>query len=135
MKNRFFIIALLLIGSYVMLSMTLKISNDQDPWEVPAKFEKMENPYASDADADKIGRSLYSKHCKSCHGSKGLGDGPKADGLDTSCGDFSSDAFKAQSDGSLYYKMIIGRDDMPGFEKKIPDEQDRWLIVNYLRSL
>jgi len=24
---------------------------------------------------------------------------------------------------------------MPAFEKKIPDAEDRWLIVNYLRTL
>ena len=135
MKERFYVIAILLIGSFVLISMTLSKSIFQEPWEVPAKYQKLENPYASDADAESVGRTLYAKHCKSCHGSKGLGDGPKAEGLSTSCGDFTSSSFKEQSDGSLYYKMIMGRDDMPGFDKKIPDEQDRWLIVNYVRGL
>jgi hypothetical protein len=31
--------------------------------------------------------------------------------------------------------MIDGRDDMPGFVKKLPSEDDRWLIVNFVRTL
>lgn len=135
MKNRFIIVAILLIGSYVLFSMTLLKSSVQEPWEVPAKYQKLENPFASDADAENIGKTLYSKHCKSCHGSKGKGDGPKAESVDTPIGDFTVPSFKEQTDGTLYYKTVFGRDDMPSFEKKIPDEQDRWLIVNYLKSL
>ncbi|RLD80278.1 MAG: cytochrome c, partial [Bacteroidetes bacterium] len=37
--------------------------------------------------------------------------------------------------GGLYYKGIIGRDEMPSFEKKISSKEDRWLLVNYLRTL
>ncbi len=135
MKNQIFITVALFIGSFVLLSMNISKTFVQDPWEVPAKYQKMENPHASDADADNVGKMLYSKHCKSCHGTKGKGDGPKAEGLETSCGDFTSSSFKEQTDGSLYYKMIFGRDEMPGFDKKIPNEKDRWLIVNYLRGL
>jgi len=49
-------------------------------------------------------------------------------------GDFSTDTFKAQSDGAIYYKSFIGRDEMPNFEKKITEEEDRWLLVNYMRN-
>ena len=78
---------------------------------------------------------LYNKHCKSCHGSLGLGDGPKAKQLETHCGDFSTDEFQSQTDGELYYKSFIGRDEMPNFEKKITDEEDRWSVINFLRTL
>jgi hypothetical protein len=66
---------------------------------------------------------------------EGYGDGPKADDVNGDLGDFSSEEFHSQSDGALYYKSIIGRDDMPEFTKKIPDEEDRWLVINYLRTL
>jgi mono/diheme cytochrome c family protein len=135
MKKQVFIIPALIIGSFILFSMTSLKNTVQEPWEVPAKYQKLENPFVSDADAENIGRELYSKHCKSCHGTKGKGDGPKAEGLDTPIGDFTSSDFKNQTDGSLYYKTVFGRDDMPSFEKKIPDEQDRWLIVNYLKNL
>jgi len=35
----------------------------------------------------------------------------------------------------LFYKITTGRDDMPAFDKKIPDAEDRWLIINYVRTL
>ena len=135
MKKQLFIISAVLIGSLALLSMTSLTSLTQDPWEVPAKYEKMENPFASDADAESVGRMLFSKHCKSCHGSKGLGDGSKAETVDTEMPDISTDAFKAQSDGAIYYKTFIGRDDMPSFEKKISDEKEQWLLVNYVKNL
>lgn len=105
------------------------------PWEIPGKYQKMENPYADDADLVKVGKMLYSKHCKSCHGSKGAYDGPKAKQLETWCTSFAEADFQAQSDGVLYYKSFIGRDEMPNFEKKIPDEEDQWAVINFIRTL
>ena len=115
--------------------MTLIRKNVQNDWKVPAKYVKMENPFVNASDDEKIGKSLYAKHCKSCHGTKGLGDGTKASSLDTKVPDFSTAAFKKQSDGILYYKTIFGRDDMPSFEKKIVDEEERWLVVNYIKNM
>lgn len=135
MKNQFFTLIAILVGSFALISMISSKSILQDPWEAPAKYVKMENPFASAADDDNIGRALYSKHCKSCHGSKGKGDGTKAESVDTEMPDFTIPSFGEQTDGSLYYKTFIGRDDMPSFEKKVTDEEERWLLVNYLRTL
>jgi mono/diheme cytochrome c family protein len=135
MKRQLVIMNALVIGSFLLLSMATLKSNLQDPWKAPAKYEKMANPYAEDADADMIGRTLYAQHCKSCHGSKGKGDGKKAESLDTKVGDFSSASFKEQSDGTLFYKTFFGRDEMPSFSKKINDEKEKWLLINYVRGL
>lgn len=107
---------------------------EQDEWVVPDKYVNMENPTDPGVDLN-IGKALYSKHCKSCHGKEGYGDGTKAEGLEGDLGDFSSAEFQAQSDGALFYKSYFGRNDMPNYEKKIPDEEDMWLIVNYMRTL
>ncbi len=117
--------------SVVMLSFT---AFDQDEWVVPEKYQKMKNPTDPNEDQD-IGKQLYSKHCQSCHGKTGLGDGNKADEVDGDLGDFSSADFQSQSDGALFYKSYFGRDDMPNYEKKIPDEEDMWLVINYMRTL
>jgi mono/diheme cytochrome c family protein len=106
----------------------------QDDWEVPAKYKSMENKYAGD-DSDGIGEDLYKQHCRSCHGKEGYGDGSKAAELETEMRDLTSEEVQAQTDGELYYKAIIGRDEMPNFEKKIGSEEDRWMLVNYMRSL
>ena len=124
------ILSIIVVVSVALVSFTLV----QEEWKVPAKYETMKNPIAAETDVN-IGKSLYNKHCKSCHGKEGYGDGPKADELDGELGDFSSEDYQAQSDGALFYKTTEGRDDMPEFTKKMPDDEDRWLIVNYMRTL
>jgi mono/diheme cytochrome c family protein len=106
----------------------------QEEWKVPAKYEKMTNPEDASKSNIAMGKSLYAKHCQSCHGKAGLGDGPKAMEVEGDLGDFSSEEFQAQSDGALFYKSYIGRKDMPNYEKKM-SEEDMWLVVHYMRTL
>ena len=127
----FKILSIIGVLSFALYSFTTLV---QEEWKVPAKYEAMKNPISPKTDAA-IGKSLYTKHCKSCHGAEGYGDGPKANEMDGDLGDFSTEEFQAQSDGALFYKTTIGRDDMPEFTKKLPDDEDRWLIVNYMRTL
>lgn len=132
MKKSIFLTLGLFLLFIVSMSFIIEL---QDIWEVPEKYVNMENPTSSDKESLKYGKSLYSKHCKSCHGKEGLGDGTKAAQLDTPSGDFTEEDFQAQTDGAIFYKSREGRDDMPKFKKKIPDAEDMWLIVNYLRTL
>jgi len=106
----------------------------QEEWKVPDKYEKMKNTTEANAENLAIGKTLYSKHCKSCHGKTGQGDGTKSGEVDGDLGDFSSEEFQAQSDGALFYKSYIGRDDMPNYEKKMTEE-DIWILVHYMRLL
>lgn len=105
------------------------------PWAVPDAIKNKKNPVANDAASVAAGKELWATHCKSCHGSKGLGDGSKAAQLKTEPGDFTKSDFQSQTDGALFYKTTEGRDDMPTFKKKIPDDDDRWNLVNYMRTL
>jgi|SRR6185437_14853885 len=105
------------------------------PWPVPAKDAKMANPVKSNGESIAAGKALWSQHCSSCHGKKGLGDGSKAAQLKTTPQDMTLASFQTQSDGSLYYKIVAGRDDMPSFKKKIPDAEDIWNLVNFTRTL
>ncbi len=130
--NLLFVVALLISGSFILMSMKSRVVED---WPVPAKYKNMENSYAGNKDVDKIGKDLYTQHCKSCHGKEGYGDGNKAGELDTEMRELSSEDVQSQTDGELYYKTVIGRNEMPNFEKKIPGEEDRWLLINYLRTL
>lgn len=106
----------------------------QEEWKVPAKYVSMKNPVPKGTDKA-IGKSLYAKHCQSCHGKEGYGDGPKAAEQKGDLGDFSSAEFQSQSDGALFYKTTFGRDDMPEYTKKLANDEDRWLIVNHIRTL
>lgn len=125
---------LLILFSAVVLT-AFSFRSLQEPWEVPAKYKKMENPTKATKEDMVIAKGLWEKHCKSCHGKMGLGDGTKAKELDTPVGDFSTAEFHSQTDGELFYKTTFGRDDMPAYDKKIPSDEDRWLIVHYMRTM
>jgi len=106
------------------------------PWTIPAKYKTMKSTIkAGDASIGTVGKDLFNKHCKSCHGSKGLGDGPKSASLKTLVPSFAEKAFKGQPDGTLYFQSLVGRDEMPNFEKKILDESDRWALIYYIKGL
>ncbi|MFB9844164.1 c-type cytochrome [Mucilaginibacter ginsenosidivorans] len=105
------------------------------PWPVPEKNAKMPNPVKSSKESIANGKSLWNLHCASCHGKTGLGDGSKAAQLKTQPEDMTKGAAQTQSDGSIFYKISEGRDDMPSFKKKIPDPDDMWSLVNFIRTL
>jgi mono/diheme cytochrome c family protein len=129
-------ISKLVIAIIFLLSVSafIRIGSPQKPWPVPDAAKNKKNPVASTAASINTGKSLWNTHCKSCHGTKGLGDGTKASQLDTDPGNFTKNEFHAQTDGALFYKTAQGRDDMPGFKSKIPDADDIWSLVNYMRS-
>lgn len=129
--------AVFTLSAFVMalLAFSPKSTDQQQPWPVPDKYKKMDNPVKGDAGALATGKTLWGQHCKSCHGTKGKGDGPKASQLDTDCGDFTKASFQSQTDGELFYKTSEGRKDMPAFKKKITDANDMWAVVSYMRTL
>jgi mono/diheme cytochrome c family protein len=105
-------------------------------WPVPDKNKTMKAAVnLKDATVISNGKDLWAKNCKSCHGAKGLGDGPKGASLKTFPGDFSAAAFQGSTDGELFFRTSTGRDEMPSYEKKIPDANDRWALVAYMRTL
>ena len=126
--------AIMVLGAFIFSAFFNHPTQTPKKWEVPATAKKMKNPTKANADNLAVGKMLYNKHCKSCHGTKGKGDGTKAKELDTPCGDFTASAFTAQTDGEIFYKSKEGRDDMPSFKKKIPNDEDMWFIVNYIRT-
>jgi mono/diheme cytochrome c family protein len=134
MRRKFFItfsvIAIIVFAS----GFSYRFQQDPKPWPVPEKNAKTANPIKSDAESLKTGKEVWAKHCQSCHGKMGKGDGSKAAQLKTALSDFTSSEVQKQSDGMLFYKSSEGRDDMPSFKKKIPDADELWAVVNYMRT-
>jgi cytochrome c len=135
-RTNVFMLSISVAGLFLFMSFIVpQEQNKPGPWDIPADYLKKTNPYEDNADMQKVGKMLWSKHCKSCHGNKGLGDGPKARQLETFPGDFSTPEFQAQSDGEMFYKSFVGRDEMPNYEKKIPDDEDQWALILYMRAM
>lgn len=104
-------------------------------WKVADADAKKKSAVKNDDEATiKAGKDVWNVQCKSCHGAKGLGDGPKAEKIDISCGDFSSKEIQDLSDGALFYKTTEGRKPMPSFKEKLSDTE-RWQVVAYIRTL
>jgi mono/diheme cytochrome c family protein len=104
-----------------------------EAWPVPATEKCKVNPVKADDATLQLGTSSWSKNCASCHGKTGLGDGVKGRMCKTNPGDFSSAEFQAFTDGELFYRTKTGRNEMPSFDKKIP-ENEIWALVNHMRS-
>ena len=126
---------IVILSAVVVLGlMSFRLTRQMDPWVVPDKYNKMPNPVKSDAESIAAGKEIWAKQCQSCHGKSGKGDGPKAAQLKTLPHDISKPDVQSQTDGALFYKTSEGREDMPSFKKKIPDQDDIWSVVNYIRT-
>lgn len=125
-----------IIGAVVLMSFSLT-SNvtkpDQDKWVAPASAKELKNP-RSGAESIASGKSIYATRCVVCHGATGKGDGPAGKALNPPAGDHTSEAVQAQTDGEIFWKISEGRGSMVGW-KLILSEQDRWDLVNYIRTL
>lgn len=100
---------------------------DFPPWDVPEAEAAKENPLPMEMKYISEGAALYNTQCVACHGANadGMGAIPAAN--------LSTDAFRKQSDGSIFHKLVVGRGTMPSF-KALGDES-LWKLVLYLRSL
>ena len=131
MKSKMMIISMVIV---IFIAATSFTFFQPKPWPVPDKNSKMANPVKSDEASLKTGKAVWSKDCASCHGKSGKGDGTKAGGLKTHPGDFTEATVQSETDGAWFYKIVEGREDMPGFKKKIPDADEIWSTIHYMRT-
>lgn len=104
---------------------------------------RLANPVPRNAASLEAGKKLYDVNCAMCHGQKGLGDGTVAaffkaalstDPTIVVPADYTAPAIVSQTDGQLFYTLTDGKARMPGFGKLLTP-QERWALVNYIRSL
>ena len=135
MKSNLFNILLLFIISFSALAFVTIQDQKASKIEIPNEFKNKANPYKGDASLGLVGLRTYNRHCVSCHGKKGLGDGVMSKTLKTSPGNLSTAEFQKHTDGEIYYLSFVGVSERPDFTKLIPNEEDRWAVVNYVRTL
>jgi mono/diheme cytochrome c family protein len=108
-------------------------------WQAPAEAANLANPVKDRPNAAQSGRELYLQRCADCHGREGKGNGwlggnLKRDGAAIVPTNLASKMVQANTDGELFWKITNGRSPMPASGKRFDDEQ-RWLIVTFLRTL
>jgi mono/diheme cytochrome c family protein len=104
------------------------------PWVAPSDAAAVKNPLSGNHSVLPEAKTIYVANCGPCHGEKGRGDGPAAAGLNPKPADHSSALIQSETDGSLFWKLSTGRAPMPAYNKVFTDQQ-RWELINYIRSL
>ena len=123
---------LLILLSFTLLCYTS--SSQSTNWVAPKDADNVKNPLTGNASILADARTLYVANCGPCHGEKGRGDGPAAQGLNPKPADHTSVAVQNETDGALFWKLSEGRNPMPGY-KKIFTDQQRWELITFIRTL
>ncbi len=108
-------------------------------WQAAAEAANLTSPVKGRSDAAKLGQEYYLQKCADCHGRSGKGNGwmsamTKRDGKPLPPPNLASKMVQANSDGELFWKITNGKSPMPSHRVRFDDDQ-RWLIVAYLRTL
>ncbi len=127
-------LSIAIAGFIVAFIVTNSPASNAGKWMAPASANNMKNPVAKTPVSIQDGRKIFNKECSSCHGPKGLGNGPKAGDLNIQPSNLASHLVQSQSDGAIFWKITTGNKPMPTFRTAYSD-QDRWNLVNFVRTL
>lgn len=117
---------------------TVPITGSEGDWSGsflagnPAVADRLVNPTIPESTLAR-GDTLFHTFCAVCHGPAGAGDGTVGPKLGAPS--LLTDRARAFSDGYLYSIIRYGRGVMPRYGDKLYRPEDRWAVVNYLRTL
>lgn len=106
---------------------------------IPAPYPSMSNPLPRSSGSIARGAALYVKHCASCHGATGAGDGTAGRALTPPPGDL---AWLAQVpmvdwDPYMYWTVAEGgahfQSAMPAY-KDVLTRSDIWAVIGYIQA-
>ena len=109
-------------------------TDSNERWLAPESAKEISNPIESNKSSIKKGAAIFKTRCTVCHGNEGHGDGPGGKALNPKPADFSKDKVQNQTDGEIFWKITNGKGAMIKWES-ILSEEERWQLVNYVRSL
>ncbi|HET6850781.1 MAG TPA: cytochrome c [Pyrinomonadaceae bacterium] len=112
----------------------------KNTWELPADADKTKNPTMPTTESIAKGKELYLEktkgNCIFCHGETGSGNEANLAKLRRKPADISNkERMTAMTDGEIFWKISKGINGiMPAGEKRMTEEE-RWDVVNYVRTL
>jgi mono/diheme cytochrome c family protein len=115
----------------------------KNTWELPADADKTKNPVQATEESVAKGKELYLErtkgNCIFCHGETGAGNEETiaAGRLRRKPADLTNkERMTAMTDGEVFWKISKGiRGIMPAGENRMKTEEERWHVVNYVRTL
>jgi len=112
----------------------------KNTWELPEDADKTKNPTTATAESVAKGKELYMErtkgNCVFCHGDTGAGNEANLAKLRRKPADLTNkERMTAMTDGEVFWKVSKGiQGIMPAGEKRM-SEEERWHVVNYVRTL
>ena len=111
----------------------------QDTWDLPANADKTNNTVEATEESIAKGKELFmakKANCVFCHGETGAGNEVNLAKLRRVPADLSDKVRMPKlSDGEIFWKITKGIPGiMPGREKELTEEE-RWHVVNFVRTL
>lgn len=100
--------------------------------------KELKNPFKGNNSEDLValGKRNYQNYCMVCHGVQGKGDGPVAEKFQgVKPPSLVTDKIKNYPDGRIYHIITYGQGIMGSYINQMPNEKDRWAVVNYVREL
>jgi mono/diheme cytochrome c family protein len=94
----------------------------------------LKNPVSPTAAAVSQGKEAYFNFCVQCHGPRADGNGTVGQSFAPLPANLTDPQVLEQGDGEIFYKISLGFGRHPALASTVA-EQDRWAIINYLRSL
>lgn len=124
-RTRIAIFSVLAFSLAVFLTIPQVAAQDSSFHNAPASAKDTKNPY--EAQPPEVGKPLYHLRCARCHGENGEGSG--------NIPPLAKEKIKAATAGELFWFITQGdvNNGMPSW-KTLPQRQ-RWLIVNYAKTL
>ena len=115
----------------------------RNTWELPADADKTKNPVQATEESIAKGKELFLErtkgNCVFCHGETGSGNEANiAQGrLRRKPADLTNkERMTAMTDGEVFWKITKGINGiMPAGENRMKTEEERWHVVNYVRTL
>ncbi len=112
---------------------SISLGIDSSEWIAPAEADELKNPIVSGEEVLSEGMLIYKKNCRSCHGRSGNGQGVGAEDCKVPVPDFTKGPSTKQSDGSMFWKIQTGRNDMAAYKGELDDEEI-WKVIILLRT-
>ena len=112
----------------------------KNTWELPEDADKTKNPTATSPESIAKGKELYLErtkgNCVFCHGETGAGNEANLARLRRKPADLTNkERMTAMTDGEVFWKVSKGIEGiMPAGERRM-SEEERWHVVNYVRTL
>ena len=112
----------------------------KNTWELPEDADKTKNPTTVSPESIAKGKELYMErskgNCVFCHGETGAGNEANLAKLRRKPADLTNkERMTAMTDGEVFWKVSKGiQGIMPAGEKRMTEEE-RWHVVNYVRTL